>query len=47
VLDSKTLKVTPGVVKIIYLDPIVANKKSDWFEQAEHDMRQLFIKHRD
>jgi 1-acyl-sn-glycerol-3-phosphate acyltransferase len=46
VLDSKTLKVTPGVVKVVYLEPITASKQSDWFEQAEHDVRQAFIKHR-
>lgn len=47
VLDSKTLKVTPGVVTVVYLDPVIANKKSDWFEQTEQRMRQTFIEHRE
>jgi len=41
ILDSKTLKATPGVVKIIYLDPIQADKKSDWLKESEDKMREI------
>jgi len=41
ILDSKTLKATPGVVKIIYLDPVQADKKSDWLKESENKMREI------
>jgi len=41
ILDSKTLKATPGVVKIIYLDPIQASKKDDWLKDSENKMREI------
>ena len=41
ILDSKTLKATPGVVKIIYLDPIQAEKKNDWLKESEDKMREI------
>ena len=41
ILDSKTLKATPGTVKIIYLDPIEANKKDDWLKETETKMREI------
>lgn len=44
VLDSKTLRATPGVVKVIFLEPIVASKESDWFVQIENQMKELFYK---
>jgi len=44
ILDSKKLKQTPGVVKIIYMEPIQADKKTDWFEKLEKDMNELYQK---
>ena len=44
VLDSKTLRATPGVVKVIFLEPIVASKESDWFVQIENQMKEVFYK---
>lgn len=44
VLDSKTLRATPGVVKVIFLEPIVASKESDWFVQTENQMKEVFYK---
>ncbi|NQY92843.1 MAG: 1-acyl-sn-glycerol-3-phosphate acyltransferase [Campylobacteraceae bacterium] len=41
ILDSKTLKATPGTVKIIYLDPIQADKKDDWLKETETKMREI------
>ncbi len=47
ILDSKTLKATPGVVKIIYLDPIQADKKNDWLKESENKMREILEKELD
>ncbi|WP_044416504.1 lysophospholipid acyltransferase family protein [Halarcobacter anaerophilus] len=44
ILDSKNLKQTPGRVKVIYLDPVQADKKSDWFEKLEEDMNAVYKK---
>ncbi|QDF27854.1 lysophospholipid acyltransferase family protein [Halarcobacter anaerophilus] len=44
ILDSKSLKQTPGRVKVIYLDPVQADKKSDWFEKLEEDMNAVYNK---
>lgn len=44
ILDSKNLKQKPGVVKVIYLDPVQADKKTDWFEKLEKDMNKVFNK---
>jgi 1-acyl-sn-glycerol-3-phosphate acyltransferase len=41
ILDSLTLETTPGVVKVIYLDPITADKKSNWYEELEVKMREI------
>jgi len=47
ILDSKTLKATPGIVKIIYLDPIQASKKDDWLKESENKMREILEKELD
>lgn len=44
VLDSKTLKASPGVVKVIYLKSLQANRKTAWFEDAENSMKEVFYK---
>lgn len=44
ILDSKKLEARPGVVKVIYLDPVQADRKSDWFEQTEKKMKEVFEK---
>lgn len=44
ILDSKTLEATPGTVKVIYLDPIQADKKTDWFKELEENMRETLKK---
>jgi 1-acyl-sn-glycerol-3-phosphate acyltransferase len=44
ILDSKKLTQTPGIVKVIYLDPIQADRKTDWFEQTEQNMKAVFEK---
>lgn len=42
ILDSQSLKQKPGVVRVIYLDPVQADRKSDWFEKVEEDMNRVF-----
>lgn len=44
ILDSKKLTAKPGVVKVIFLDPIEADKKTNWFENLEKDMNNTFKK---
>lgn len=42
ILDSKKLIQTPGTIKVIYLDPIHADKKTDWFNEVENEMNRVF-----
>ncbi|WP_072679758.1 1-acyl-sn-glycerol-3-phosphate acyltransferase [Arcobacter sp. LA11] len=44
ILDSQKLTATPGRVKVIYLDSVQADKKSDWFAQTEKNMNDIFNK---
>lgn len=44
ILDSKKLTATPGVVKVIFLDPVQADKKTDWFANIEKEMNEIFEK---
>lgn len=41
ILDSQNMKATPGIVKVIYLEPIQADRKTDWFEKTEQNMNNL------
>ena len=42
ILDSKKLEAQPGIVKVVYLEPVQADKKTDWFEQTEIKMNEVF-----
>ncbi|MGB1226319.1 MAG: lysophospholipid acyltransferase family protein [Poseidonibacter sp.] len=44
IVDSKKLTAAPGTVKIIYLDPIQADKSTSWFEDTEEKMNEVFEK---
>lgn len=44
IVDSKALKASPGVVKVVFLDPVQADKSTDWFEQTEIKMNEAFNK---
>ncbi len=44
IVDSKKLLANPGVVKVVYLEPIQADKNTDWFEQTEQKMKEVFNK---
>ena len=44
IVDSKSLKASPGIVKVVFLDPIQADKTTDWFEQTEENMKETFNK---
>lgn len=44
IVDSKALKASPGVVKVVFLEPIQADKTTDWFEQTEKNMNEAFNK---
>ena len=41
IVDSKKLKAKPGIVKVIYLDPVQADKKSEWYEETEAKMKEV------
>lgn len=44
IFDSKKFNQKPGVVKIVYLDSIEADKQTPWYEQIEEKMRQTLQK---
>lgn len=44
IVDSKKLEASPGVVKVIYLDSVQADKSTSWFEDTEENMKTLFEK---
>ena len=44
IVDSKSLKAAPGIVKVVFLEPIQANRTTDWFEQTQVNMRESFNK---
>jgi 1-acyl-sn-glycerol-3-phosphate acyltransferase len=44
IVDSKKLRATPGIVKVIYLEPVQADKTTDWFEETEKNMKDVFSK---
>lgn len=39
ILDSQNLSQKPGVVKIVYLPTVKADKKTQWYEKLEDDMK--------
>lgn len=41
ILDSKKLEAKPGVVKVIYLEPVQADKSTDWFKETEEKMNEV------
>jgi 1-acyl-sn-glycerol-3-phosphate acyltransferase len=42
ILDSKKLIAKPGIVKVIYLDPIQADRSTTWYEETEAKMKEVF-----
>lgn len=44
ILDSKKLTANPGVVKVIFLESVQAQKKTNWFESLEEKMNEVFEK---
>lgn len=42
ILDSKNLKVQPGIVKVNFLPPVQADKKTNWYEETEEKMKKIF-----
>lgn len=41
ILNSKNMEAKPGIVKIIYLDPVQADRKTDWFKETETKMNEV------
>lgn len=44
ILDSQKLISNPGIIKVVYLEPIQANKDTNWFEELENKMNEEFKK---
>ena len=44
IVDSKKVLASPGIVKVIYLEPVQADKNTDWFEKIEEKMNETFNK---
>lgn len=42
ILDSKKLVAKPGIVKVIFLDSVQAQKKTDWFKDLEENMNKVY-----
>ena len=42
IINSKTLEVRSGIVKIIYLESLTASKKTKWFEEMESNMNKIY-----
>ena len=38
------MEASPGVVKVIYLKPVVASKDTSWYEDCEKNMTEVFEK---
>ncbi|MGM0519250.1 MAG: lysophospholipid acyltransferase family protein [Campylobacterota bacterium] len=43
ILDSKKIESSPGVVKVKFLKPVIAHKKTSWFEDLEEEMNKYFL----
>jgi 1-acyl-sn-glycerol-3-phosphate acyltransferase len=44
IVNSQKMEAAPGVVKVIYLEPIVASKDTSWYEDCEKNMKEVFEK---
>lgn len=44
IVDSKKLEASSGVVKVVFLDPVLASKDSSWYEDTEKNMKEVFYK---
>lgn len=44
IVNSQKMEAAPGVVKVVYLKPVLAEKSSSWYEETEANMREIFEK---
>ena len=44
IVDSKKLEASSGVVKVVFLEPVIASKDSSWYEDTEKNMKEVFYK---
>ncbi|MEA3513289.1 MAG: lysophospholipid acyltransferase family protein [Campylobacterota bacterium] len=44
ILDSQNLKQESGIVKVIYLPAVVANKQTNWYKDIEESMKEILAK---
>lgn len=44
IVNSQKMEAAPGVVKVVYLKPVLAEKSSSWYEETEANMREVFEK---
>lgn len=44
IVDSKKLEASSGVVKVVFLEPVLASKDNSWYEDTEKNMKEVFYK---
>lgn len=44
IVNSQKIEAAPGIVKLVYLDPIQASKETSWYEDLEATMKERFEK---
>lgn len=42
IVNSQKVEAAPGIVKVIYLEPVQASKDTSWYEDLETQMRKRF-----
>lgn len=42
IVDSQKVEASPGVVKVVYLEPVQASKDTSWYEDTQKLMRERF-----
>ena len=44
IVNSKKFEDSPGIVKVVYLEPVQASKDTSWYEDTEKNMKEVFEK---
>jgi 1-acyl-sn-glycerol-3-phosphate acyltransferase len=42
IVNSQKAEAAPGIVKVVYLEPVQASKETSWYEDLEIKMRTRF-----
>ncbi|WP_418186257.1 lysophospholipid acyltransferase family protein [Aliarcobacter vitoriensis] len=44
IINSQKMEASPGVVKVVYLEPVQACKDTSWYEDTQKHMKEVFEK---